>query len=452
MPMPAICRLVCLLASALVAAAVGCRNDDSTSGRVEAERLGQLPGLRQAAHPELQAELARLVETGATPAQLTDIALADKGPLAKALIEFCPRAKAPALRNQSDRIFPNEAFEFSPARLHDAIEMRRTHEAACRRLEELRERHLTPAAAKQSGPGNNARPATLGISLASGDAADLSAIDAVRILARLEAFRAAEALAANDPAAAARSVASMFRWSQCLNSEYHPQARLEAALLRADATVVLRAVVEHPQTAAEQIEQLITAARQVLEAWPDDAKAWIGERALGLFVYELVRSEVPAKWLTGADRKRLPAQLTPEDFLAQARRGIDGDELYYLKTMQRVIGECDRPYYQRASLFQEIRNELRGREDAFDYPCIAGRLLLSDLEKGHLMQARDRVNCEVWFLALSALADRQPAQLGTNRLTGKPYQVDRQPRQVVVRNAGGEDGLPEVLIVNRSPR
>jgi len=450
--MPATRHLVCLVALTLVVAAAGCQKGRSASGQAEAERLGQLPGLRQAAQPDLQAELARLVETAATPAQLTDVALANKGPLAQAAIDFCPRTKSVVLRTQSERIFPDEAFEFSPARLHDAVEMRRTHENACRRLSELRERHLQRSDPRQTESGSSSQRATLAISLVAGDAADLSAVDAIRILARLEAFRAAEALVATDLATAAKCAASMFRWSQCLDSEYHPQARMEAALLRADAFLVLRAVVEHPQTAPEQIEQLLAVLRQVLGAWPNDAKAWIGERALGLFIYELVRGGLPAKWLSPADRQRLLAQLTPEEFLAQARRGIDGDELYYLQTMRRVIAACDRPYYQRAGLFQEIRNELRQREEAFDYPWIAGRLLLGDLEKGHLMQARDRVNCEVWSLALSALVDHQPEQLGTNLLSGKPYQLDRQPRQVVVHNAGGKDGLPEVLIVKRAPR
>ncbi len=440
--------LVSLLALLLSLSPAGCRKEQTPLGQAEAERLGQLPGLRQTAHPGLKAEMLRLLEEAGTPAQLTELGLAHRGAVAQALTQLSPRSKLSLLRNETEKLFPAEAFQFSPARLHDAVQFCRKYEETCRKLVQVRDAQLAgePSPADAGATGTRA---SLGLRMTAGYAADMAPVDAVRVLNRIEAFRVADALAGHDLPTAVQCVRSMFRWSQCLDAEKHPVPRLEAALMRGEALTALRAVVEHPQTSPEQIELLLAVLEGTLAAWPPDAHAWIGERALGTFIYELVRSGQPINWLSPEERRRLGGQQDPQEVLDRARRTIDDDELYYLQAMRAVIAACDKPYYQRASLFQEIRSDLRRREETFDYPWIAGRLLLLDVEKGHLAQARDRANCEMWAIALREHRGRTPTQLGNNPVSGKPYQLDHRPGQIIVRNAGSDDGNPEALIVKR---
>jgi hypothetical protein len=91
--------------------------------------------------------------------------------------------------------------------------------------------------------------------------------------------------------------------------------------------------------------------------------------------------------------------------------------------------------------FEELRRDLHNRRNSSDFPLVAGRLLLLDVEKGHVIQARDRANCEAWVLALALACAEKPPGFGNNPLTGRPYRVERDGKTILVYDVGtGLDG------------
>lgn len=415
-------------------ATVGCRQEATPEDARQqaAEDFGQLPGLAGAPDPRLQNELARIIDEGGTPALLAENRIAESENVAAGLTHLFPAKKVGSIFAESGEIFPPRQFTFNPLALEKAIRFRKKYEVQRQQVRQALGR----------GACN------FGIHFEEGFAADLGFIDLVRLCARLEAFGAAESLADDDLDAAAESLGAMFRLAACLAGEKHAMARLEGAFCRTEALGVLRAIVEHPKTTQNHLERLAGLIRGQLDAWPPDADAWIGDRALGMYAYESVRAGKIRELLTEEEIRQFSEEKALLDLPAAAQRTVNQDELYYLQTMRKIIEACARPYHARVELFQQIREDLHRRRASPDFPLVAGRLLLPDIEKGHRIQARDRAICEAWALALAAGSGAEPPPYQINPLTGKSYRVVREEGLVTVANEGmGEDGDDSPVIV-----
>lgn len=435
-------------ASILVALSVlcgsGCRQnrDGEELRRRAAEDFGRLPGLRESPHPKLREELARIVDEAGTPELLAGTELPDDVNAAAGLKGLFAPSKLPSILETSGEILPPGDFKLSPTRLERAIRFRRQHESQRRQAREALKRP------KCSFP----------IQHELGFAAELGFADAVRICARLEAFQAAEGLAGNDLAAAIESLGSMFRLAACLAAEKHPTVRVEAAFVRAEARRVLQAIVAHPeiqrpQITRPQLEQLDALIREQLKTWPDDADAWIGDRALGMVAYELVRAGRLADLLTEEEAARFEEEGILAELPAAARQVVNEDELYYLEAMRRIIDACRHPYYKRAAVFEAIREQLHEQRNSPEFPVVAARLLLPGVEKGHAIQARDRASCEAWALALAQAAGRQAPPYQISPLTGSRYEIVSDAGLIAVHEAGGAgSGRPMAVVPDLAGR
>jgi len=418
----------------VVFSAGGCRDQDAEDapGRLSAERFGTLPGLRETPHPELQAELARIVEEEGTPQQLARRDVAPEENAAAELARLFLPTRVAATFEQSGEIFPQGRFAFNPVRLQRAIEF----------LEKYRGQHKRAREAL-------ARPEChFGIRYQAGFEADLGFIDVVRCCARLEAFAAAEALDHDDPDAAAEAFAYMLRLAACLAAEKHVTCRLEGAFLRAEALAVLESLVEHPDVTRVHLERLCARLDEQLTDWTADAEAWIGDRALGMHAYELVRAGRLEDLLTPKEIAQFAEEGILKELPAAAQRTVNQDELYYLRTIRQIIDGCARPYYTRAELFEGIRLDLHEKRNSPEFPVVAARLLLVDIEKGQAIQAQDRAACEAWALALALASGGQQPDYRINPLSGEPYQVERQQGVITVWGVlpGDAAGDPTVLV------
>ncbi len=424
-----VCLCVCLLLP-------GCGGDSQERvGLDDMERFGELPYLSATRDPQLADELARIREEGGTPEQLTPAG--DEGSVGAALKELFPEERLKTLSARAEELMPPRQFRFDPARLQHVIAFRRKHDQ-----ERLASREALRRPERR-----------LGIRFVAGFAADTSAVDAVRLCGRLEAFHAAELLAADDPDGALDGIGHMLAWAGCLGEEKHLDARLHAAFLRAEALAVMQAVATHADATREHLKALLQTARAQLQAWPDDAHAWIGERAVGLHSYELVREGALLLLLTEAEVEEFRREGDLRVVAAAARRNADRDQLYYLETMRRVIQACEKPYHARLPLLESIDLELQKRWGTPDYPLVAGRLLLKDLAAAHAMKALDRANWEAWSLALAVATGESPPPL-VNPLTGRPYDIVREDAQIIVSGIGvGRDAdRLQLSVPNLAPR
>jgi hypothetical protein len=435
----------CIISALFVSSAVlGCARSGSESARAapvkQLERYAELPGLSSSPHTGLKAELALLTQERATPLALDAHQIAIRTQSSRtalsgrqALGEAIPAISRPLLKAQLDEVYRGGQLTLSPVQLERARQV-------LRRWTDDRARFEQALEACSGG---------LDLPVADGVLADLRFLEVLQLGCRLEALAAAEALAENQPEEAIVPLAVMLRAARILAKEWNITTRASAANLREDALHVLDAVANQHQATRETHERLLALLTRETSNWPPDAAAWIGDRATGLIVYELVRDGYYFSLLEPAELAQLREDGLLDATAKAVMRDLDGDQMFYLSAQRRIIESCRLPYFQRAPVLQELRLELAALERRADYPLIAGRLLLSDFESAHLRQAEDRARCQGWEVALAAACQKTPARTPTNPITGKPLQVRETPQQV--RVVGAVAARDELSVAVRSP-
>jgi hypothetical protein len=409
---------------------VGCSKGTTTETEAieQAKAFGALPGLKATPDQSLQDELSRVVDDGGTPELLAANEIPADSNVAAGLLELfaaVERQQIARIRAEADSLFPDGPFAINPIQREKAIRFRERYES---------ER-------------NGARLALLlpecrfPIAYEAGPADELAFLDIVWICSRLVAFHVAENLASFDVESAVESLGYMLRLAECVAAEPHPILRLEGAFLRTEALVVLQAIVSNTKFERSHAVMIHGWLVEQLATWPDDALAWIGDRAQGMVLYEAVRDGKLDEFLTEGEKQQLNQETSYSAFKDAAERNVNSDQLYYLAAMRKIIESCRHPYHTRLDDFEELRRDLHARRIGADFPLVAGRLLLPDVEKGHVIQARDRANCEGWVLALALAIRAEPPEKVNNPLTGRPYRVECDGKTILVLDIGtGVDG------------
>jgi hypothetical protein len=199
-------------------------------------------------------------------------------------------------------------------------------------------------------------------------ASTLSFLEHATAMHRLEAIGVAEALLVNSPAETILPLRNMFRVDTLLANLKHVASRLTAARLRGEAMRVAEAVARHPRTNPELLHHLQQLIRDQLSSWPPDADTWIGDRAMGLHAYEMVRDGQLLNLLTGEEIRLLGKQQDINSFVQSVTRSLDQDELFYLQSMRSIIESCSEPYYHRQPTIDAIATNLNQLRDTPHFP------------------------------------------------------------------------------------
>lgn len=408
--------LICLVLS------TGCsvQSSEEDYAEVVTDEYGQLTRARRSVSVELQEELDRVVEAAGTPAQL-DSPPPDKHTNAAVVLAglYTPKG-IERIEKESQALIPQGQFTFSPLHLEKVIRFRLIHDQA--RLD--------------SRAAYDLPQCHFGLMHKAGFFADTSFVDVVRMCGRLEAFQAAECLANNDLTGTVEALDYLLRGVEALSNEQHVICRIEAARLRRLALAVIEALVHHRDLDLPSLAQAHALLAGQLDRWPPDARAWIGDRALGLHTYEAIRGGDMIWLLTDQEVQQLAEEMSLSVFEAAALRGIDADEVFYLQTMHELIAACERPFFQRREVFVRMGLRLSELDNTPEYPIVAGRMLLRDVEQGQRIQAEDRAACEAWCIALALAAGKSPPPFEVNPLSGKPYEVELLPGQTIVASEG----------------
>lgn len=425
------------LISALILSGVlsGCARNGSDTPRAAAanqiERYADLPGLSSSPHAGLKAELALLTQERMTPLALDaqQDAIHSQASAAgtsgrQMLDEAIPAISRTLLNAQLDEVYRSGPPMLSPIDLERARQILRRWADDRARFEQALD----------------ACPDGLGLPVADGILADLRFLEVLQLGCRLEALAAAEALAENQPEEAIAPLAVILRAARILAKEWNVTTRVTAANLREGALHVLDVVANHDLATAETHQQLLALVTRETSDWPSDGTAWIGDRAAGLMAYELVRDGYYFSLLEQAELQRLREDGLLDATAKAVMRNLDGDQMYYLAAMQHLIESCQLPYFQRVQVLQEIRSDLASREQAADYPLVAGQLLLADFESGHRLMAEDLARCTAWRIALTVAIGGAIDEGTISPITGQPIEIQRSPTQWSV--AGAVPGQP----------
>ena len=430
--------MTCLLG--ILLAVAGCHRKQVTK-KLDAEtleRYGSLPGLRASHNANLTDELARLESEHATPEQLSPRqtvegeASLETPDLGAAMNEIVSPKQVQLTLQRIDKLYPQDAFTVSPIGLENLLE---TREPFAQALDEYRK--------LLSKPEMQFR-----VDLMQGLLADLSFVDQARFVHRLEAISAAESLANGTPAEAVFPLRNMLSVDSRLGQLPHVVPRMTAANLRGEALRVLEAIAQHPMATLQVQLELYNLLGEQLNEWPDDSVAWIGDRAQGLHTDELIRDGYLTSIMSRSELKQLEEDRQFTAFLRAASQSIDEDQLYYLKTMRQIIQDCEEPYYRRKQALLQVGTALKELEETSQYPIIAARFLLPDINQGHRLQTADRARCEAWALALATATGNPRPAFDVNPLTGEPYDEQNSPTHTTVGNI---DMLNPTLVA-RVPR
>jgi hypothetical protein len=400
-----------------------------------------LPGLRAAANADLQAELARLTKEQALPLQLApagtvDFTAAPRGRVDNANLtasERLQRALPPISRGlwqtRTSALYAGGPLRLSPVQIEQGRDL-----VALLAEPRAKFREALPIEPGRWGPR-----------LIEGMLADLGFLEPLVLGCRLESIAAAVCLADRDPERALEYLEPQLLAASVLAAEPNVTTRLAAANLRTDALHLAEAIAAHPEATPATHARLSDLLLTHTADWPADETAWIGERAAGLLVYELVRDGQYLSLLSLDEVADLRERRTLEPTVRAVMRHLDDDQRFYLRTMRTVIDASRQPYYQRKEILAAIRRELVELESSSEYPLVAGQILLADLERAHLRQAEDRAATMGWIAALASAAGRELPGLPPNPLTGEPFVVEREASAVTVR-AKSLTAWPEIRI------
>jgi hypothetical protein len=276
--------------------------------------------------------------------------------------------------------------------------------------------------------------------------ADLSVYDAAQLAHRWEALSAAVHLDDGELTPCEQCVIRMLRLDQALAQEKHLAPRLLAVKLRSEALRVLEALVQHRQADSSVAGHLRDILAQQLATWPSDADAWIGDRAQGLHTYEMIRHGYLLSVLSAEELGQLQREAGVVATAAAIQKNLDRDEWYYTSIQRELIAACAQPYFERRQVLAKIKSQLDELRGTPDYPLVAGRILLVELDAGHRRQAEDRALCEGWLIALSAATQAPPPELTQNPLTGAAYTVRQEETRVVVDNARADTPREPIIV------
>ncbi|HJN11778.1 MAG: hypothetical protein QGG09_17965 [Pirellulaceae bacterium] len=436
-------RLRMLLALfVLMVAACGKEKSPAIESAAGLHKYGALPGLRTSHLQGLRDELARLESERATAAQLTDSRFTVPTTLSAGSEAIEPQKKAASLQavfvqelqesllKQLDELYPVGPFVFSPSAMRAAIQLKDRYDAQRQRIHQI-------IAELDRG---------FEIQLTQGLAADTSFTDVVTIGNRLDAIVAAELLSRDNPSGAAVILREMTAAIESLATEKHIVPRIAAVHRRGEALRVMEAIAMHPNATLETHRRLGTLIDDQLVSWPADQFAWIGDRAIGMQTYELVRDGYLLSILGHDEQSRLRREVGLDRLATQVAENVDQDELFYLRAMRQTIDACQRPYHQRERVFHEVNRKLASLRDSLAYPLVADLILWKNVQEGQRLQALDRARFEAWSIALAASVGAPRPAYNINPLTGRRYIIDPRPDKVIVDGIDPDRGASPIMI------
>ncbi|EAQ76853.1 hypothetical protein [Blastopirellula marina] len=419
--------LLCLSA-ALIA---GCGGKPMVHDPNEPSDYGRLTLTRQVNHPELTRLIDPIVGAEKTPQGLEAALAAGLDPEnngVAALMKIYPGPIADQMIDSTDAWLPNQDFQFPP------LALEKVHAYVVRHQEKI----VRGRAALQMPQWKYFWRPTAGYM------ADVHFVECTRVAARLEILSAAVALADQDLDAAAEHIAFALELASRLGQVNHVYARRIAAELREAAFSAAGALATQTAVNRDQLSTISKTLASHVAAWPNDADAWIADRACGLHQYELIRDGQFLSTLPRDEYQKLKDEHELDATIRAVSRNLNHDEVVYLKQMCVIIEGCRLPFYQRAEMLSQLHAQLTAFAGTNDYPTVAARWLLVDVSKQQRIAARDKALATAWSLALQlAIGEEPPTSPPMNTLTGAPYQIRIEPRRIVVAavDGGGDDQI-----------
>ncbi|MDR0337223.1 MAG: hypothetical protein LBI18_09050 [Planctomycetaceae bacterium] len=282
-----------------------------------------------------------------------------------------------------------------------------------------------------------------------GEIVDVQAANYLEDYLLLEEYAIAKSLRDGQVEEALDSLVYLFRMAQLASAVAVPAVRSSAALIRLRAVDVMQRIILDTKFNKRYLNGLYGMIYEQLESWTPDRAVWVADRASGLKTFHRILQYGPEAALTPTELDELEKRglLT---FVARKQKGRKNkknttdnnetketilmnndfwrthvaDETFYLKSMQKIIDKCNKPFYQRIAVLDEINNEVLSKMDKKPEPVIA-EILLRGIVRSMRLHAQDRAGCETACLAMAISLEKPTTMLRTsNPFSEKKYTID----------------------------
>lgn len=267
---------------------------------------------------------------------------------------------------------------------------------------------------------------------------DTSYADKAHAICGLELIAGMDAISQGKIAETIDSLGYAGRIIRMLANDEHLVARLTAVSLRERWLNLISLTVASPELQRSDLEKIYQLLLNQISQWPNESRAWIVDRAIGLQTYELVRQGNYLSLLSPEEAEELESEGLHIIRSRAVQRYIDQDESFYLDTMRRIIDAESMPFYMRDSTWDSIDRSIEDAKKTEHYPQVAIELLLPDIKIAQRQIADDRARVEAWTLVLAHCVGNNPPTYQKNPATGQEYQVNKDENVVEVQGLSPE--------------
>lgn len=279
---------------------------------------------------------------------------------------------------------------------------------------------------------------------AEGFLEDVRWVETAKMLGRGELLAGWLALRDGDLDKSGEAIAGALDLSRCLGQVPSVYVRRVSGELRKETFLVFAQWLRTPGLTRAQLQKLSTTVERLVEDWPSDQTAWEADRARGLQFYEMIRAGRFHSLLTDQEFRELTEASKLASRTRAIERGLNADQLFYLKRMADIIQASQRPYYERRSTLDDLAVQIDLLSATPDDPLVARTFLLIDLHPQQVLAATDLATTLAWRQALSGALGETPTPV-TNPLTGLPLEMIVEPNRVVI--PAGSIGANSIEIV-----
>ena len=413
-----ICWLPGVLLAGLLGFALGCRPNDE-SARESISGFGELELTQRTSDSKLQEELARIQGSGGFPLQLQQRQprAGSEGDLtALCQTAFPSTERILSIDRAFEAVWPESGLRFTDVGLEHARRLAEPHQR-------LREVVMSRILQDESG---------FCIAFDQGMSAPTLWLDTVGLVARLEAIELASSVHQGHPDDALESLADLTRLAEKLEGSASLVAHLKAVDVRRWVIEGIQMIANSSQATQATHRTLYEMVTRDREKEDDESLAWIGDRAMGLHTYEMVRAGEYLSLLSDDEIAALEERNEKMDKALVVRRNVDHDELFYLDTMRLLISGSSKPYHARRAEVDAWFESLDQRAEEPRYPAVAAELLLVGVSTAQQRLARGRARRDAWWLALAEATGNSPSEPVLNAETGVPFVVTREAERLEV--------------------
>ncbi|MDR2643321.1 MAG: hypothetical protein LBC74_11070 [Planctomycetaceae bacterium] len=268
-----------------------------------------------------------------------------------------------------------------------------------------------------------------------GETPDISSAGYLDDYILLEEYAVACALRDGKIRDAIISIAYVFRIAQLAAEIPSLPVRFIAAQTRMKAIDMIQNIVFAKSFSEADLRELYMIVLEQLETWSSEAATFAGYRASGMKTFNLILSLGIDYAFVTSELEEL-AKRDKDRFEYRINQNWAWDQSFFLQSMQKIIGGCKYPYFERKAIVDEIFIKLNEKYDTPE-ELTTSFFLLRDVPRYMQFYAMERTKCEIGALVMAhslkystGVAEYAAKTIETfvkEPITGKPYNI----RQIV---------------------